>query len=249
MDKVFMSEKPLSVKVTEEVPVFERADGGELSQDDTELYAGLGLWEGPDPRQTLTDDMVKAPLNQTQRPDLSNGTHYGLFSVHRDAKGVETLGLKAFKPGQDRLKAFPCTVDMGNDLLTRSIHEADVAAVLMKVSPVVEKVPVLGVVPRLFRRLLKPVILNLLKLEGAMARKTRKLADGVAFFDPKPKPLSLTKSFILRPSPDEGLETFKTSESLLSLFGFTIALYSERLTLGTMLFLASLASCLLNRFN
>lgn len=249
MDKIFVSEKPLPVKVKEEVSIFERADARKFPEEDPEFRPRLSLGKGPKPPQAFPLDVIEAALNQSHGPDLSNRSHHGLLSVHRDTKGIEALGLKGFKPRQDRLKAFPCAVDMGNDLLGLGIHEADMAAVSVKVSPVVEEVTVLGIVPRFLRRLFEPVILNLLKLELAVARKIRKLPDGVAFLDPKPKPMSLTKSFIPGPFPDKGLETPKTSKSLLLLPGFTIALYSERLTLWTMLFLASSAPCLLNRFN
>lgn len=249
MDKIFVSKKPLPVKVKEEVSVFERADARKFPKKDPEFCPRLSLGKGPKPPQAFPLDVVETALNQSQGPDLSNCPHHGLLPIHGDTKGVKALDFKGFKPRQDRLKAFPCAVDVGNDLLSLGIHEADMAAVLVKVSPVVEEVSVLRIVPRFLGRLLKPVILNLLKLELAVARKIRKLPDGVAFLDPKPKPMSLTKSFIPRPFPDKGLETLKTSKSLLLLPGFTIALDSERLTLWTMLFLTSSAPCLLNRFN
>lgn len=244
-----MSQKPLPVKVKKEVPVFKRADACQLPKEDPELHPRLRLGKGPKPPQTLPLDVVEAALDQSHGPSESNGSHHGLFSVHRDIKGIETFGLKALKPGQDILKPFPRSIEVSDDLLTRSIHEADVAAVLVEISPIVEKVPVLRIVPRFPGRLSKPVILNLLKLKGAVARKLGKLTDGVAFLHPKPKPMPLTKLFILGPSPDEGLEAPKASKALLSLFGFTMALYPERLTRGTMLFLSSSAPCLLNRFN
>lgn len=249
MDEISVSKKPLPVKVKEEVSVFERADARQFPEEDSQFHPGLSLGKGPKPPQAFPLDVIEAALNQSHGPDLSNRSHHGLLSVHRDTKGIEALGFKGFKPGQDRLKAFPCAVDVGNDLLSLGIHEADMAAVSVKVSPVVEEVSVLRIVPRFLRRLLKPVILNLLKLELAVARNIRKLPDGVTFLDPKTKPMSLTKPFIPGPFPDKGLETLKASKSLLLLPGLTIAFYSERLTLWTMLFFASSAPCLLNRFN
>jgi len=249
MDEIFVTEKPLPVKVKKEVSLLERADACQFPEEDPELHSRLGFGKGPEPSQALSLDVVEAALDQSHGPSESNGSHHGFFSVHRDTKGVEAFSLKPLKPGQDILIAFPRSIDVSDDLLTRSIHEADVAAILVKVSPIVEKVSVLGIVPRFLGRLLKPVIFNLLKLEGAVARKLGKLADRVAFLNPKPKPMLLTKLFILGPSPDEGLEALKASKALLLLFSFTIAFYPERLTCGTMLFLASLAPCLLNRFN
>lgn len=249
MDKVLVSKKPLPVKVKEEVPVFERADARKFSEEDPEFHPRLSLGKGPEPPQAFPLDVVEATLNQTHRPDLSNGSHHRLFPVHGDTKGVKPSSLKRLKPRQDILKAFSRSIDMSDDLLTGGIHEADMATILVEIGPVVEEVTVLGIIPRFLRRLFEPVILNLLKLEFAMARKIPKLPDRVAFLDPKPKPMSLAKSFILGPLPDKGLGTLKASESLLLLFGFTIALYSERLTRGTMLFLAISSPCLLNRFN
>jgi len=244
-----MSKKPLPVKIKKEVPVFERANAREFPEEDPEFRSRLSLGKGPKPPQSFSLDVVEAALDQTQRPDLSNGSHHRLLSIHRNTEGIEALGLKRFKPRQDRLKPFPRSIDVSDDFLSFGIHEADMAAVSVKVSPVVEEVSVLSVIPRFLRRLFKPVILDLFKLEETVARKIGKLADGVAFLNPKPKPMPFTKLFILRPSPDKGLATFKTSKPLLSLFGFTIALYSGRVTPGTTLFLASLSPCLLKRFN
>lgn len=242
MNEVFMRKKPLPVEVKEEVPVFERADLCKLPENDSQFDSCLGLRKGSQPPQAFPLDVVETALNESCRPNPSDGPHHGLFPIHGDTKGMEAFRLKRLKPRQDILKAFPGSIDMSDDLLTRGIHEADMAAVLVEIGPVVEEVSVLGIVPRFLRQLLKPVILNLLKLERAVAREIRKLPDRIAFLGPEPKPMPLTKPFILRPSPDEGLETPKTSKSLLLLPGFTIALYPERLTLGAMLFLASSAS-------
>lgn len=237
------------VAVKEFISIFERMDGGEISEKSPKLCPCLGLREGPEPRETLPYDVVEAALDQGPGPDQSNRPHHGLLSIHGDTKGVKALDLKCLKPRKNAFEALFGTVGMTDDLLAPSLHKADVAAVSVKVSPVIEEVTVLRIIPRFFGRLLKPVILNLLKLETAVAREIRKLSDGIAFLGPELKPMPLAKPLILRPFPDEGLETLKTSKSLLLLFGFSIALYSERLTLGTMLFLTSSAPCLLNRFN
>lgn len=236
MDEVLMRKKPLPVEVKEEVSIFERADLRKLSDNDSKLDSGLGFGEGSQPPQAFSLNVVEAALNQSHRPDLSNSPHHGLLSVHRNTKGIEALGFECFKPRQDRLKALPCAIGMSDDLLTENIHEADVAAVPVKISPVIEEVLVLRIVPRFLRRLFEPIILNLLELEGTIARKIRELPDGIAFSDPKPKPMSFTKSFIFEAFPDEGFETLKTSKPLSLLLGFTITFYSGRPTLGTMLF-------------
>lgn len=172
------------VAVKEFISVFERADGGEISEKGPELHPGLGLGKGPEPREALPDDVVEAALNQCFRPGDPNGSHHGLLSIHCDTKGIKTLGLERLKPGKDGTKAFFGAVGTGNDLLALSVHKADVTAILVEVSAVVEEVSVLRIVPRFFGQLLKPMILDSLKLERAVARKVRELTDGKTLFNP-----------------------------------------------------------------
>lgn len=249
MDKVFVSKKPLPVKVKEEIPVFERPDLGQFSEKDPKLHTRLRLGKGPKPPQTFSLDVVEAALDQSNRPGLSDRFHHRLFSIHGDTEGIEALGLESFKPRKDGLKAFPCAVNVGNDSLAWDVHEADMTAILVKVSPIIEEVAITSIIKAFIRCLLKPVVTNAFNFGGAVAGKIAELADRIAFFNPKPKPMSLTKLFILRSFPNETFKTFKAPKSLLSLLGLTIAFDSKRLALGTMLFLASLTPCLLNRFN
>jgi len=244
-----VSEKPPAVAVKEFISIFERTDGGEVSEKGPELHPSLGLGKGPKPREALPDNVVEAALDQCCGPSDPNRPHHGLLSIHRDTLRIETLGLECLEPGKDRVQALFGTVGTGDDLLALRVHKADVAAILVEVSSVVEKVAVLGIIPRFLGRLLKPVILDLLKLKGAVARKIRELTDGIALFNPQLEPVLFTIPLILRPFPDKALKALETAKSLLILFCFSIAFYSRKLTQRTMLFLASLAPCLLNRFN
>ena len=70
---------------------------------------------------------------------------------------------------------------------------------------------------------LKPIIFDALKLEFTMSREITELANRIAFFDPKFKPMLLIALFDMRLLPDKRFRTRIAAKTLFLLSRFSVA--------------------------
>lgn len=87
--------------------------------------------------------------------------------------------------------------------------------VVAEIGAIIENVLDFGEIRMGFRRMLKPIVFDLFDFKRAVAGKTRKPSNGIAFLDPEFKPGKLVAFFDVKTFPSEA---FLACAALKTLF-------------------------------
>ena len=139
--------------------------------------------------------MVETALDLDIGPYLSEGPHDLNMAVHRHTEGIKALVFKLLEQRVNNVISLFIHVGIKDDLLAQGIHHDELAAFLVEVSTVKEKILVLRVTEGFMGLLIKPIIFDAFELISAVSGQTTELTDRIALFNPKLKPALLFTLF------------------------------------------------------
>ena len=174
MDIILIGLKPLSILSNKSISLSNTLNSINFRQKGSELFTSLGFRISPQPTHSFSLEMVQAALNCHFRPDQSQSTHNGAFTIGSDKARVKPLFLEADKPGIGLLKGFLFNIYVSDNFLIYPIHQIQQAAILMKIGRIIKHVLYLGILKLFLRSLFKPIILNVVKSKGTITRKLAK---------------------------------------------------------------------------
>lgn len=100
------------------------------------------------PTHAFMLDMIKATLYRNLWPDFGKGAYHRFLSIEGNQERRKTFGFKVFKPVNHVVIAFLIHIEMANDLLSEHTHQANQAALFMKISGITDDEEVLRKIER-----------------------------------------------------------------------------------------------------
>lgn len=207
MDITLVCLKPFCILVNKIISLKDAFNPVDLAEESPQLFTGFSFRIGPEPAHPFPLDMVQTALNNRSRPDQPDSSRNGTFTIRSYEFRVQSLALKITKPGVGFLKGFLLNVDVGNDLLIYPIHQIQQAAVLVKIGGIIKYIADPRIINVFISRLFKPIILDAIKCEGAIARQLLKAPDGIALDNPQLEPMLATVDTVVPLFPDKGAFT------------------------------------------
>jgi hypothetical protein len=112
----------------------------ERFQEVPQISSRLSFWIGAQPSHPFPLDMIETSLDLRFWPYLPDHPHHRALSIHSDIKRIQPRLAKSLEPVIGAFQSFFFGVNIGESPLTLGVHEADVTALLVKISPVIEHI-------------------------------------------------------------------------------------------------------------
>lgn len=219
-----ISGRPRVIGLKEQLLLLYGPDATEYPQQRSKRSSGFSLGCAPQPPLPFPLDVLKAALDLHLRPDLTYCTDHRTLSIHNNIKRFQAPIPQRSEPYDGRYIAFFRLPDMRDDLLGQDIHQADVTAVLVKISPIIDEILRVAEVEGLDRWLSQLMRNNPPKRARAVAGESAQFADRVALINPVPEPSGLSIPLKPRDLPRVGLAADGAAISRLALLSPTVSL-------------------------